>query len=227
MKMSNKIAALAVMAFTSSSAFATELNVEIADVTSSDMNVEVNDIAMPIAGLDLDVELTRGDATNVVAGLDYVVDTADADGIKPFALDVGAEFDSDNKDILFEANGSKKFGDFKPYVKLDYSMVDSGTNNGDYTAGVEYSGVNDLVLGVSYNNEFTGADVDDVEFSAVYLFDDRLTGEVTHTLERNAGTESTEVVGNYAFNKDLYTAVTYTFEETKDDTFGIEVGYKF
>lgn len=225
---SMKYALLAVAAMASLPSLATELNVEYADLNKNEINVELNDVVLPIVkGLDADVEFTRGDSTEMVAGIDYAVDTTNEVGVKTFDLEVGAEFQSKNKDILLEADTSKVYGNFKPYVELDYTLADVGDNNGDYLLGVEYSVNKDFMVGASYNGEFAGKDVDEVEFTATYALDDRLSGEVTHTMERNSSTESTEIVGTYAFNDSLYTAATYTFEEAKDDTFGVEVGYKF
>lgn len=226
MKSYMKIAVLSAMAALSTTSVATELNVEVADLSDVSYNVEVNDIAMPVKGLDLDVEVTSADKVETVTGLDYAVDLSGEDGVKPFNLDLGVEIASGNKDITFEADTSKVYGDFKPFAKLDYTLVDSGKNNGDYTVGTDYTGVTDLTLSAQYNGQYTGADVNEIEVSAAYKFDDRLTGEVTHTMDRDSSTESTELVGKYAFNDSLYTAATYTFEEA-DDTFGVEVGYKF
>lgn len=228
MKLSKKYLVMAGLALVASaSATASELNVEVEDLSDPTYNVEVNDVVMPLKGLDMDVELTRADEVETTVGLDYVVDLSDETGVKPFDLALGAEFESGNKDTTFEADVSKTYGDFKPYIELDYTLVDSGKNNGDYIVGTKYTGITDVTLGAEYNGEYAGTDVDEFELSASYKLDDRMTASIEHTMDRNTRTDSTEVAGKYAFNANLYTVATYTFEETKDDTFGLEVGYKF
>lgn len=221
------IATLIASAF-ATSAMATEVSVEFADVTSSVATIALEDVVLPVAGLDLDIETTRGNANSaddsMLLGLDYVVKT-------PFdvATVAGVELNSENNDLLVELDNTYTTVAFTNFVELDYTFVD-GKDKGSYEIGTDYKYSATTTFGVQYENGFTteGKTGGVGEVSVTQQLDAKMFVEVTQAHNFNTSYDTTEVEVTYNFSPAVYAEATYTFHEVDaDNVAGIKVGYKF
>lgn len=209
------------------SAMATQVTVEAEDVSKSELELTLENVALPVAGLDLDLEVMRGDATDMTVGLDYKIEH----GVANLATFSGVEIGSGDEDLLVELDNFYSVNDkLTAKVELEYEVVDgaSETNNGEYEVGGSYQLFDSVLVGTSYSGQYAGKDVSELETFVTARLDEKVSVGVEHTTDFDGDTDSTEFVANYDFNQNVFAEATYTFEENSDDNaLGLLVGYKF
>lgn len=160
------------------SAFATEVSVEVVDLSNDSVTLSAEDIALPVTGFDLDISTTQGDEDTLTVGTDYAAPVIS--GFAPYAsVDYTLSDASANSDHVDAEIGSE-YALGVMTLDASYGTELSGRDAEFLQASVAYQIDTQLSTEVEYVRDLE-ADSNATKVKATYDFTPAVYAEVGYT----------------------------------------------